>query len=145
MTKNDTDNSENSEAEGAPKKADEESSNPEAEAAESADVPVLDSAPPVVDADGDDSWSNLSKSDSAQDVQAVYDIPVRVSTVLGKSAMQVNEILRLSRGAVVKLDRRIGGAVDVYVSERLVAGGEVVVVDERLGIIMTEIIKTQKG
>jgi flagellar motor switch protein FliN/FliY len=145
MTEDDTDNSKNSEAEDAPKKADEETSNLEAEAAQAAAVPVLDSAPPVVDANGDDSWSNLSKSDSAQDVQAVYDVPVRVSTVLGKSAMQVNEILRLGRGAVVELDRKIAEPVDVYVNERLVARGEVVVVDERLGIIMTEIIKTQKG
>ena len=82
---------------------------------------------------------------SAQDLEAVYDVPVRVSAVLGKSSMQVNQLLKLGRGAVVELDRKVGEAIDIYVNDRLVARGEVVVVDERLGITMTEIIKTNKG
>lgn len=85
------------------------------------------------------------KPRSAQDLEAVYDIPVRVSAVLGKSSMQVNQLLKLGRGAVVELDRKVGEAIDIYVNDRLVARGEVVVVDERLGITMTEIIKTQKN
>src|SRR5262245_14570093 len=85
------------------------------------------------------------KPRSAQDLEAVYDIPVRVSAVLGKSSMQVNELLKLGRGAVVELDRKVGEAIDIYVNDRLVARGEVVVVDDRLGITMTEIIKTQKS
>jgi flagellar motor switch protein FliN/FliY len=84
------------------------------------------------------------KPRSAQDLEAVYDIPVRVSAVLGKSSMQVNELLKLGRGAVVELDRKVGEAIDIYVNDRLVARGEVVVVDDRLGITMTEIIKTQQ-
>lgn len=99
--------------------------------------------------DGDDSWDDPSdipdKPRSAQDLEAVYDIPVRVSAVLGKSSMQVNELLKLGRGAVVELDRKVGEAIDIYVNDRLVARGEVVVVDDRLGITMTEIIKTQKA
>ena len=59
--------------------------------------------------------------------------------------MQVNQLLKLGRGAVVELDRKVGEAIDIYVNDRLVARGEVVVVDERLGITMTEIIKTQKS
>src|ERR1700691_4251685 len=82
---------------------------------------------------------------SARDLEAVYDIPVQVSAVLGKSSMQVNELLKLGRGAVVELDRKVGEAIDIYVNDRLVARGEVVVVDDRLGITMTEIIKTQKN
>ena len=65
--------------------------------------------------------------------------------MLGKSSMQVNELLKLGRGAVVELDRKVGEAIDIYVNDRLVARGEVVVVDDRLGITMTEIIKTQKN
>lgn len=99
--------------------------------------------------DGDDSWDDPAdipdKPRSAQDLEAVYDIPVRVSAVLGKSSMQVNELLKLGRGAVVELDRKVGEAIDIYVNDRLVARGEVVVVDDRLGITMTEIIKTQKA
>ena len=97
----------------------------------------------------DDSWDDPAdipdKPRSAQDLEAVYDIPVRVSAVLGKSSMQVNELLKLGRGAVVELDRKVGEAIDIYVNDRLVARGEVVVVDDRLGITMTEIIKAGSG
>jgi flagellar motor switch protein FliN len=100
------------------------------------------------DSTTDDSWDDPptdipDKPRSAQDLEAVYDIPVRVSAVLGKSSMQVHELLKLGRGAVVELDRKVGEAIDIYVNDRLVARGEVVVVDDRLGITMTEIIKTQ--
>jgi flagellar motor switch protein FliN/FliY len=104
---------------------------------------------PTAADDEDDGWGDPAdipdKPRSAQDLEAVYDIPVRVSAVLGKSSMQVNELLKLGRGAVVELDRKVGEAIDIYVNDRLVARGEVVVVDDRLGITMTEIIKTQKS
>ncbi|MDH3234365.1 MAG: flagellar motor switch protein FliN [Alphaproteobacteria bacterium] len=79
---------------------------------------------------------------TARDLEAVFDIPVQVSAVLGKATMQVNQLLKLGRGAVVELDRKVGEAVDIYVNNRLVARGEVVIVDERLGVTMTEIIKS---
>ena len=81
---------------------------------------------------------------TAQDLKAVYDIPVQVSAVLGKSTMEVNQLLKLGRGAVVELDRKVGEAIDIYVNNRLVARGEVVVLEDRLGITMTEIYKTEK-
>ncbi len=81
---------------------------------------------------------------SAKDLEAVYDIPVQVSAVLGKATMQVSQLLKLGRGAVVELDRKVGEAIDIYVNNRLVARGEVVVVEDRLGVTMTEIIKTEK-
>lgn len=83
--------------------------------------------------------------ESSQDLEAVYDIPVQVSAVLGKTTMQVNQLLKLGRGAVVELDRKVGEAIDIYVNNRLVARGEVVVVEERLGVTMTEIIKTDRS
>ena len=86
---------------------------------------------------------NLPKS--ARDLEAVYDIPVKVSAVLGKSTMKVNELLKLGRGAVIELDRKVGEAIDIYVNNQLVARGEVVVVEDRLGVTMTEIIKTEKA
>ncbi len=83
------------------------------------------------------------KFKSAEDLEAVYDIPVQISAVLGKAEMQVNQILKLGRGAVVELDRKVGEAIDIYVNNRLIARGEVVVVEDRLGITMTEIIKSE--
>ena len=81
---------------------------------------------------------------NAQDLEAVYDIPVQVSAVLGRSTMEVQELLKLGKGAVVELDRKVGEAIDIFVNNRLVARGEVVVLDDRLGITMTEIIKTDR-
>ncbi len=80
-----------------------------------------------------------------KELEAIYDIPVQISAVLGKTNMQVNQLLKLGRGAVVELDRKVGEAIDVYVNNRLVARGEVVVVDDRLGITMTEIIKSDRN
>mgnify|MGYP003351600490 CR=1 FL=1 len=85
------------------------------------------------------------KTRGAKDLEAVYDIPVQISAVLGKSTMQVSQLLKLGRGAVVELDRKVGEAIDIYVNNRLVARGEVVIVDERLGVTMTEIIKSDRS
>src|SRR5882672_801124 len=79
---------------------------------------------------------------SVNDLDAVYGIPVEVAAVLGKAEMQVSHLLKLGRGAVIELDRKVGEAIDIYVNNRLVARGEVVVVEDRLGITMTEIIKS---
>ena len=74
---------------------------------------------------------------------AVYDIPVQLSAVLGKTTLPVSQLLRLGRGAVVELDRKVGEPIDILVNNRLVARGEVVILDDRLGVTMTEIIKSE--
>lgn len=76
-------------------------------------------------------------------LEAIYDVPVRVSAVLGKTNLQVSKLLQLGPGAVLELDRKVGEAVDIFVNNRLVARGEVVLVEEKLGITMTEIIKLE--
>ncbi len=82
---------------------------------------------------------------NAKELEAVYEVPVQVSAVLGKANMQVSQLLKLGRGAVVELDRKVGEAIDIYVNNRLVARGEVVVVEDRLGVTMTEIIKMDRS
>lgn len=81
----------------------------------------------------------------ARDIEAIYEIPVQVTAVLGKSTMPVNQLLKLGRGAVVPLDRKVGEAIDIYVNNRLVARGEVVVTEDRLGVTMTEIVKSDRN
>lgn len=105
-------------------------------------LPDLASAEPLANnvADTNDDDDN-ERVRMAHDLEAVFDVPVNVSAVLGKTHMEVSELLKLGRGTVVELDRKVGEAIDIYVNERLVARGEVVVVDERLGVTMTEIIK----
>lgn len=81
---------------------------------------------------------------TAEDLEQVFDVPVTVSAVLGSSRIAVGDLLRITPGAVLELDRRVGEAIDIFVNERLVARGEVVVVEERLGVTMTEIIKADR-
>ncbi len=105
------------------------------------------------DAGGDlGAGSSVSKSDgghpgdetrarAANELEAVFDIPVNVSAVLGKAYLEVSQLMKLGPGAIIELDRKVGEAIDIFVNNRLVARGEVVVIDERLGVTMTEIIK----
>lgn len=82
---------------------------------------------------------------SAQELEPVFDVPVRVQAVLGKSTLEVSQLLKLAPGAVIELDRKVGEAIDIYVNNRLVARGEVVLVEDHLGVTMTEIIKLDGG
>ena len=81
----------------------------------------------------------------ASDLEAVFDVPVQVSAVLGRSKMEVGDLLKLGPGTVLELDRRVGEAIDIYVNNRLVARGEVVLVEDKLGVTMTEIIKAERN
>ena len=78
---------------------------------------------------------------AASDLAPVFDVPVSISAVLGRAQMSVAQLLQLSSGSVLELDRKVGEAIDIYVNNRLVARGELVEVDDRLGVTMTEIIK----
>ncbi len=82
---------------------------------------------------------------AATDLEAVFDVPVSVSAVLGRAQMEVSELLKLDAGTVLELDRKVGEAIDIYVNNRLVARGEVVMVEDRLGVTMTEIIKSERS
>jgi flagellar motor switch protein FliN/FliY len=82
---------------------------------------------------------------TAADLEAVFDVPVQVSAVLGRSRMDVADLLKLGPGTVLELDRKVGEAIDIYVNNRLVARGEVVLVEDKLGVTMTEIIKMERG
>ncbi|MFZ4069510.1 MAG: flagellar motor switch protein FliN [Caulobacterales bacterium] len=84
---------------------------------------------------------NDDRQKSSADLALVYDVPVNIQAVLGRASLDVATLLRLNRGSVIELDRKVGEAIDIYVNDRLVARGEVVLVDDRLGVTMTEIIK----
>jgi flagellar motor switch protein FliN/FliY len=82
---------------------------------------------------------------SASDLEAVFDVPVQVSAVLGRTRMDIGDLLKLGPGAVLELDRKVGEAIDIYINNRLVARGEVVLVEEKLGVTMTEMIKAERS
>ena len=81
---------------------------------------------------------------SAAELETVFDVPVTVKAVLGRSSMEVSELLKVGKGTIVELDRKVGEAIDIYVNNRLVARGEVVLVEDRLGVTMTEMIKQDR-
>jgi flagellar motor switch protein FliN/FliY len=91
------------------------------------------------------SMSGESLTRSAADLEAVFDVPVQVSAVLGRARMDVGTLLNLGPGTVLELDRKVGEAIDIYVNNRLIARGEVVLVEEKLGVTMTEIIKAERS
>jgi flagellar motor switch protein FliN len=78
---------------------------------------------------------------TAADLEAVFDVQVRISVVLGRTKMPVASLLKMDIGTVIELDRQVGEAIEIYVNDRLVARGEIVLVENRLGVTMTEIIK----
>ena len=105
-------------------------------------VPLPDLAEaglPAVD-DGDEMGLG-SAVRSAAELEAMFDVPVTVAAVLGRARMEVSELLKIGRGTVIELDRAVGEAIDILVNDRLVARGEVVLVEERLGVTLTEIFK----
>ncbi len=103
-----------------------------------APFPQKGQKPPPSAPDGD------APGPAAAALEAVYDVPVRVSAVLGRSRMAVSQLLEIGIGTVLELDRKVGEAIDIFVNDRLVARGEVVLVEDRLGVTMTEIIKSDR-
>jgi flagellar motor switch protein FliN len=109
-------------------------------------VPLPDLNAAEVPATGDVAYHEDEQTARvAADLEAVFDVPVQVSAVLGRSKMDVGELLKLGPGTVLELDRRVGEAIDIYVNNRLVARGEVVLVEDKLGVTMTEIIKEERA
>ena len=81
---------------------------------------------------------------TAADLEHVFDVPVNVAAVLGRTKLDVGDLMQLAPGQVLELDRKVGEAIDIYVNDRLVARGEVVLVEDKLGVTMTEIIKAER-
>ena len=105
-------------------------------------VDGVDSAEP---ADSDPQWQHRpSAPPTPDDLQAVFDVPVKVQAILGRARMDIGQLLRLKAGMVVELDRRVGEAVDIFVNNRLIARGEVVLIDSTLGITLTEIVSQDR-
>lgn len=76
-----------------------------------------------------------------QDLAALHDIPVTVEAVLGGARMRIDQLLEIGAGSVIELDRRVGEPVDVMVNGRLIARGELVLIDGALGVTLTEIVR----
>ncbi|GBR40362.1 flagellar motor switch protein [Neoasaia chiangmaiensis NBRC 101099] len=86
--------------------------------------------------------NNLTSPEHSRNFDVLYDIPVSVSALLGRATMQISQVLKLGKGDIVELDKKIGDPIDILVNNKFLARGEVVVIDEKkIGIIMTEVSK----
>jgi flagellar motor switch protein FliN len=91
-------------------------------------------------AENDDNLPTDSAGNRTE-MEALMEVDVEITAVLGTAIMPISQILKLGRGAVVELDRHVGEDIDIHANNRLVARGEVIVVEDRLGVTMTEVIK----
>jgi flagellar motor switch protein FliN len=107
-------------------------------------LPDLDKAAAPAGIAGRDDLISARTPKTVADLEQVLDVPVNVTAVLGKTRMDVSQLLKIGPGQLLELDRRVGEAIDIYVNNRLVARGEVVVIEDKLGVTMTEIIKTDR-
>lgn len=76
-------------------------------------------------------------------LKAVYDLPVQLSVVLGRAKLQIGQLVALGPGSEIELDRRVGEPVEILINNRLMARGRVTVIDDRLGITLTELVQTR--
>lgn len=84
--------------------------------------------------------SRNQRSSSSPDLDVILDIPVRISMEVGNTEITIRNLLQLNQGSVIELDRLAGEPLDVLVNGKLIAHGEVVVVNEKFGIRMTDVI-----
>jgi flagellar motor switch protein FliN/FliY len=89
--------------------------------------------------------SLLAEEDPQSELEALYEVEIDLMVVLGSAMMPISQVLKLGRGAVVELDRTVDEDIEIYGNGRIVGHGEVTVVNEMLGITVTDIIKTNIG
>ncbi|NND54966.1 MAG: flagellar motor switch protein FliN [Gammaproteobacteria bacterium] len=88
--------------------------------------------------------STAAGGQSEPDIDVILDVPVTLSLEVGRAKMSVGDLLRLNQGAVVELDRKAGDPLDVLVNGALVARGEIVVVNDKFGIRLTEVVSQDR-
>ena len=104
---------------------------------------VPDDFPPLEDFGSVDAAAAAPQG-GQQNLEAVYDVPVKVQAVLGRSRIAIGALMQLKAGAVIELDRRVGEPVDIFVNNRLIARGEVVMIENSLGVTLTEIVRQER-
>ena len=115
--------------------SDEPDNNELAESGENTEIELAEHDAPITSSD-----DGIVEAKNPADLQTVFDAPVKVSAVLGRTKLKVADLITMGRGTILELDRKVGESIDIFVNNRLIARGEVVLVDNQLGVTMTEII-----
>jgi flagellar motor switch protein FliN/FliY len=92
------------------------------------------------DEDGEDIGEAASSTGETKSLDLILDIPLTVTVELGRSKMLINDLLQLGQGSVIELTKLVGEPLEVLVNQKLVARGEVVVVNEKFGVRLTDIV-----
>lgn len=108
------------------------------EAVEPEELPEIDDS--IVGAAQEKLEQDSPRGPSASDLGLIMEVPLRLSVELGTATLPVRDVLSLAKGSVVELNRMSGDPADIYVNERLIARGEIVVQDERVAVRITELI-----
>jgi len=82
----------------------------------------------------------LARSKEISNLDFILDIPVEVTVELGRAKILINDLLQLGQGSVIELTKLAGEPLEIYVNQKLIARGEVVMVNEKFGIRMTDVI-----
>ncbi len=90
------------------------------------------------------SFDDFGGQKQSNAIDLLLDVPLRVSVVLGKTTLTIRDVLGLGQGSVVELDKMAGEPVDIVANDKLIAHGEVVVVDENFGVRVTDIVTLEK-
>jgi len=109
----------------------------------SSDTPAADNFPPLEDFDAA-SDPVAPTVDPVSSLEAMHDVPVTVQAVLGRARIAIGALMQLKANAVIELDRRVGEPVDIFVNNRLIARGEVVLIENSLGVTLTEIVRQER-
>ncbi|MFC4669544.1 FliM/FliN family flagellar motor switch protein [Seohaeicola nanhaiensis] len=89
-----------------------------------------------------DAGAGAQASSGGRNIDAMLNVGLQVQIILGRSRMPISQILKLTRGSIIELDKKIGDPVDVLINDRLVARGDLVKLPgDRLGVELTEIVK----
>ena len=83
--------------------------------------------------------NRLSKTDFSK-LKMILDVPLKVSVELGRTKMLINDLLQLGQGSVIELDKIAGEPMEILINDKLVAMGEVVVVNEKFGVRLTDVV-----
>lgn len=137
----------NNPQEGAPQTADAENKTttaPEKEASDKKNTEIQEQAENIEDvpyAKGEKKATKVESATPEEFSGAIYNVPVKVTAVLGSMKMSVEELVKLGRGAILQLNKPVGDPIDIFVNDRLVARGEVVLVEGNLGMTVTELMR----
>ncbi|MCQ9156272.1 FliM/FliN family flagellar motor switch protein [Acidomonas methanolica] len=86
--------------------------------------------------------NNINENQFQGSTDVIYEIPVTVTAVLGRVVMPISQVVKLGRGAIVELNRKVGEDIEVHINNKIIARGEIVILDDnKIGITMSEIIK----